>query len=71
MAEKLTKSQRAVMGRLNKSSKAYVASGNRVEVNGHRVRLFAAGDHDSLVINLATRKKRGGSLLSRLIRGFA
>ena len=37
MAAKLTKPQRAVMNWLNKGWKAYVASGNRVEVNGHRV----------------------------------
>ncbi|HSW11486.1 MAG TPA: hypothetical protein VLI06_01530 [Solimonas sp.] len=37
MATKLTKPQRVVMNWLSKGWKAYVASGNRVEVNGNRV----------------------------------
>lgn len=37
MATKLTKPQRVVMNWLSKGWKAYVVSGNRVEVNGHRV----------------------------------
>lgn len=37
MAKKLTQSQRAAMIWLSKGWKAYVASGNKVEVNGHYV----------------------------------
>lgn len=37
MAVKLSKPQRDVMNYLDKGWKAYVAGGNRVEVNGRRV----------------------------------
>lgn len=37
MATKLTKTQAFVMNQMNKGWKAYVAHGNRVEINGRRV----------------------------------